>query len=119
MVRCDDEARGLIDFDFAHESERLYDVGTLLDEFGRAQDDGALEFERLKPLVDAYTAEAPLAEAERRLVPEAMIRRAATLVWYVVTRHGERAPGDIGGAPRYARRVTEIAARAEEIRAAF
>ena len=29
------EVRGLIDFDFAHETERVYDVGTLLDEFAR------------------------------------------------------------------------------------
>jgi hypothetical protein len=47
-----------------------------------------------------------------------MLRRAATLVWYVVTRHGERVPGDTGGAPRYAERVREIARSLEAIRAA-
>jgi Ser/Thr protein kinase RdoA (MazF antagonist) len=109
---------GLIDFDFAHESERVYDLGTFVDEFARLDDDGPLDLARVEPLLAAYTAEAPLARAERALLPEAMIRRAATLVWYVVTRHGERVPGDVGGAPRYAARVAEIAARAETIREA-
>jgi hypothetical protein len=52
------------------------------------------------------------------VIPEAMLRHAATLTWYVVTRHGERAPGDVGGAPRYAARVAEIAAGASAIREA-
>ena len=52
------------------------------------------------------------------MLPEAMVRRAATLVWYVATRHGERVPGDVGGAPRYAARVAEIVAHAREMRAA-
>jgi Ser/Thr protein kinase RdoA (MazF antagonist) len=110
--------RGLIDFDFAHESERVYDVGVLLDEFARDGDDEPLLLERVEPLLAAYAREAPLAPEERELVPEAMLRRAATLVWYVVTRHGERVPGDIGGAPRYAARAAEIVARASAIRAA-
>jgi Ser/Thr protein kinase RdoA (MazF antagonist) len=112
------DVRGLIDFDFAHESERVYDVGTLLDEFGRADDDAPLDLARIAPLVAAYADAAPLALDERELVPEAMLRRAATLAWYVATRHGERIPGDVGGAPRYARRVAEILARADAIREA-
>jgi Ser/Thr protein kinase RdoA (MazF antagonist) len=112
------DVRGLIDFDFAHETERVYDVGTLLDEFARAGDDAPLELERIEPLVAAYAEEAPMSRAERDVVPEAMLRRAATLVWYVATRHGERIPGDVGGAPRYAARVAEIVARGAEIRAA-
>jgi Ser/Thr protein kinase RdoA (MazF antagonist) len=112
------DVRGLIDFDFAHETERVYDVGTLLDEFARAGDDAPLELERIEPLVAAYAEEAPMSCAERDVVPEAMLRRAATLVWYVATRHGERIPGDVGGAPRYAARVAEIVARGAEIRAA-
>ena len=96
------DVRALIDFDFAHETERVYDVGTLLDEFARAGDDAALDLERIGPLVAAYAEEAPMTHAERDVVPEAMLRRAATLVWYVATRHGERVPGDLGGAPRYA-----------------
>jgi Ser/Thr protein kinase RdoA (MazF antagonist) len=112
------DVRGLIDFDFAHETERVYDVGTLLDEFARGGDDAPLELERIEPLIAAYAEEAPMSRAEREVVPEAMLRRAATLVWYVTTRHGERVPGDVGGAPRYAARVTEIVARAAEIRAA-
>jgi Ser/Thr protein kinase RdoA (MazF antagonist) len=110
------EVRGLIDFDFAHESERVYDLGTLLDEFGRADDDAPLDLGRIGPLVAAYADAAPLARAERELVPEAMLRRTATLAWYVATRHGERIPGDVGGAPRYAARVAEIVARAGAIR---
>jgi Ser/Thr protein kinase RdoA (MazF antagonist) len=112
------EVRALIDFDFAHETERVYDVGTLVDEFAREHDDAPLDLARVAPLLDAYAAEAPLAPAERDMVPEAMLRRAATLVWYVATRHGERMPGDVGGAPRYAARAAEIAANAGEIRAA-
>ena len=112
------EVRALIDFDFAHQTERVYDVGTLLDEFGRAGDDEPLDLDRIAPLVAAYAEEAPMTHAEREVVPEAMLRRAATLVWYVATRHGERVPGDLGGAPRYAARAAEIVAHAAEIRAA-
>jgi Ser/Thr protein kinase RdoA (MazF antagonist) len=112
------EVRGLIDFDFAHETERVYDVGTLLDEFARDDDDGPLLLARVAPLIAAYANEAPLAPDERELVPEAMLRRAATLVWYVATRHGERVPGDVGGAPRYAARAAEIVAHAPAIREA-
>jgi Ser/Thr protein kinase RdoA (MazF antagonist) len=68
--------------------------------------------------VAAYDAEAPLTADERDLLPDAMLRHAATLVWYVVTRHGERTPGDVGGAPRYAARVCEIARSVESIRRA-
>ena len=112
------DVRGLIDFDFAHETERVYDVGALLDEFARAGDDAPLELERIEPLIAAYAEEAPMSRAEREVVPEAMLRRAATLVWYVTTRHGERVPGDVGGAPRYAARVAENVACSAEIRAA-
>lgn len=111
-------ARGLIDFDFAHETERVYDLGAFLDEFGRENDDAPLALERLPALVAAYASEAPLTLAERELIPDAMLRHAATLARYVVSRHGERSPGDVGGAPRYARRVIEIAAAVEAIRAA-
>ena len=107
--------RGLIDFDFAQETERVYDVGALLDEFARADDDAPLDLERVAPLVDAYAREAPLSDAERATVADAMLRHAAFLTWYVVTRHGERSPGDIGGAPRYAQRVREIALAGPEI----
>lgn len=112
------DARGLIDFDFCHETERVYDVGVLLDEFARAGDDEPLDLARVGPLVAAYAEEAPLAPDERELVPEAMVRRAATLAWYVATRHRERVPGDVGGAPRYAARAAEIVANASAIRAA-
>jgi Ser/Thr protein kinase RdoA (MazF antagonist) len=112
------EVRGLIDFDFAHETERVYDVGTLLDEFARDGDDAPLDVARVTPLVSAYAQEAPLTPDERELLPEAMVRRAATLVWYVATRHGERMPGDVGGAPRYAARAAEIVANANAIREA-
>jgi Ser/Thr protein kinase RdoA (MazF antagonist) len=112
------EVRGLIDFDFAHETERVYDLGTLLDEFAREHDDAPLDLARIAPLLDAYAEEAPLTLGERDLMPEAMLRRAATLVWYVATRHGERVPGDVGGAPRYAARAAEIVANVDAIRAA-
>ena len=112
------EVSGLIDFDFTHETERVYDVGALLDEFARENDDGPLILGRVAPLLAAYAQEAPLAPEERELVPEAMLRRVATLAWYVVARHGERVPGDVGGAPRYAARAAEIVAHAGAIREA-
>jgi Ser/Thr protein kinase RdoA (MazF antagonist) len=116
-VRAGD-MRGLIDFDFAHETERVYDLGTLVDEFAREHDDAPLDLARIAELVTAYAGTAPLAPAERDVLPEAMLRRAASLVWLIVTRHGERVPGDVGGAPRYAARVAEIAAAATAIRKA-
>jgi len=116
VVVRDGRVRGVIDFDFVHESERVCDVGALLDEFARPGDDAPLDLGRIAPLVAAYEAQAPLTAEERASLPDAMLRRAATLVWYVVTRHGERAPGDVGGAPRYAARVREIARAIEEIR---
>jgi Ser/Thr protein kinase RdoA (MazF antagonist) len=118
VVFAGGHVRGLIDFDFAHETERVYDVGTLLDEFGRANDDAPLDLALIGPLIAAYADAAPLAPAERELVPEAMLRRAATLAWYVASRHGERVPGDVGGAPRYEARAAEIMARGDEIREA-
>jgi Ser/Thr protein kinase RdoA (MazF antagonist) len=116
VVVRDGAVRALIDFDFVHESERVYDLGALLDEFARDGDDAPLALDRIAPLVAAYDADAPLTAGERDTLPEAMLRHAATLVWYVVTRHGERVPGDVGGAPRYAARVREIARAIEDIR---
>jgi Ser/Thr protein kinase RdoA (MazF antagonist) len=110
--------RGLIDFDFVHETERIYDVGALIDEFARSDDDGALDVTRIAPLVAAYAEEAPLSATERATLPDALLRHAATLAWYVATRHGERTPGDVGNAGRYAARVAEIAANAGAIRGA-
>ncbi|HTD38912.1 MAG TPA: phosphotransferase [Candidatus Limnocylindrales bacterium] len=110
--------RALIDFDFAHETERVYDLGVFLDEFARDGFAARLDVARVAPLLAAYAEAAPLSASERELVPEAMVRHAATLVWYVVTRHGERVPGDVGGAPVYAARVREIAAHADAIREA-
>jgi Ser/Thr protein kinase RdoA (MazF antagonist) len=118
VVVRDGAVRALIDFDFVHESERVYDVGAFLDEFGRAGDDAPLDYGRLGPLVAAYESEARLTADERAVLPDAMLRRAATLVWYVATRHGERSPGDVGGAARYAARVREIAGSVEAIRRA-
>ena len=111
------DVRALIDLDFAHESERIYDVGALLDEFAREHDDAPLDVARIAPLLAAYAEEAPVSGIERALLPEAMLRRAATLTWYVTTRHDGRVPGDVGGAHRYAARVAEIVAGAAEIRA--
>lgn len=112
------DVRALIDFDFAHETERVADLGTLLEEFGRPGEDEPLDTALVAALIASYAEEAPISADERALVPEAMLRRAATLVWYVVTRHGERVPGDVGGAPRYAARVAEIVRLAPRIRAA-
>ena len=116
FVRDDERVRALIDFDFAHESERVYDVATAADAYARENEDGLLDYDRLAAFVSAYDRSAPLVAIERELLADEMIRRNATLVWYVVSRHGERTPGDIGGAPRYAARVTEIANAYETIK---
>lgn len=116
FVRDDEGVRALIDFDFAHESERVYDVATAADAYARENEDGLLDYDRLAAFVSAYDRSAPLVAIERELLADEMIRRNATLVWYVVSRHGERTPGDIGGAPRYAARVTEIANAYETIK---
>jgi len=116
VVVADGSVRGLIDFDFAHESERLTDLGALLDEFARADDDAPLQVERIGPLIAAYDAIVPLTDDERELVGEAMLRHAAALTRYVVGRHHRQSPGAIGGAARYARRVLEISAALEGIR---
>ena len=116
VVEADGEARGLIDFDFTHETERIADVGALLDEFGRDDDDGPLRLDRIAPLVEAYDREAPLTPDERTLLPDAILRHSAQLVSLVVTRHGERAPGDVGGALRYAERMREVSRLTAAIR---
>jgi homoserine kinase type II len=116
VVVAESAVRGLLDFDFAHETERVYDVGALLDEFARDDDDGPLRLERIAPLVAAYAAAAPLSAPERAALPDAMLRHAALLTWHAALRPGERAPGDVGEAGRYAARVREIARASTEIR---
>ena len=106
----------LLDFDFTHETERAYDVATAADAFARADEDAPLDRDAAEAFAHAYHVAAPLATEEWRFLPELMIRRNAMLVWYVVTRHGERAAGDIGNAERYARRVAELDAWARERR---
>jgi Ser/Thr protein kinase RdoA (MazF antagonist) len=96
-----------IDFDFAHETERAYDLATAVDEFGRADDDAPLDLARGLGFVRAYEAQAPLSEPEWAALPSLAVRRNATLAWYVVTRHGLRARGDVGNAARYVRRACE------------
>lgn len=108
FVRDREESVGLIDFDFAHETERAYDVATGIDEFGRAGDDAPLDLAAAAEFARAYGDELALAAAERAALADLMIRRNATLVWYIVTRHGERVPGDVGNAARYLARVREI-----------
>jgi Ser/Thr protein kinase RdoA (MazF antagonist) len=98
----------LLDFDFTHETERAYDVATAADAYARAGEDAPLDTEQAEAFVRAYHAAAPLSAEEWRFLPELMIRRNAMLVWYIVTRHGQRAAGDIGNAERYARRIAEL-----------
>jgi Ser/Thr protein kinase RdoA (MazF antagonist) len=98
----------LLDFDFAHETERAYDVATAADAYARAGEDVPLDTTRAETFALAYHAAAPLGAEESRFLPELMIRRNAMLLWYVIARHGQRAPGDIGNAERYARRVAEL-----------
>lgn len=115
VVQADGKAVGLIDFDFAHESERIVDIGGLLDEFGRDHDDAPLDFSRVPALIAAYAADAPLTADERELLPDMMLLHALTVVAHVVQRHGERTPGDVGDAPRYVGRALEIAKNVERL----
>jgi homoserine kinase type II len=102
------DVTGLIDFDFCHETERVYDVASSADAFGRSDEDAPLDLGAAAAFAAAYHAEAPLTDEEWQLIPSLMIRRNAFLVWYLVRRHGERAVGDVGNAERYVRRVVEI-----------
>jgi homoserine kinase type II len=99
---------GLIDFDFSHETERAFDAGSAMDAFARETEDSSLDSEAALAFARAYHAAAPLSSAEWALLPDFMLRRNAFLIWYVVSRHGQRAFGDIGNADRYARRVLEL-----------
>ncbi len=110
----------LIDFDFTHETERAYDVATAADAYARPAEDGPLDPRLFAAFVRAYDAELALAPDEWAVLWDMAIRRAAMLVWYVVTRHGLRARGDVGGAPAYVERLRELhahARRAEDVRA--
>jgi len=117
VVARDGSAAVLIDFDFAHETERAYDVATGADAYARADDDAPLDPQRFLAYVRAYDAVAPLARAEWQSLWDFAIRRNAMLAWYVVTRHGERARGDVGAAPRYVARAREMERYARERRA--
>lgn len=99
---------GLLDFDFAHETERAFDVGSAMDTFARENEDAPLDLESAIDLARAYHSAAPLSQTEYDLLPDFILRRNAFLIWYVVSRHGRRAFGDIGNADRYARRVLEL-----------
>ncbi|MBV8602423.1 MAG: phosphotransferase [Candidatus Eremiobacteraeota bacterium] len=113
--RSGDATVGLIDFDFAHESERAYDVAIGIDEFARARNAAPLELDAAAAFADAYASELKLAAAERKALPDLMIRHSATLISYIVSRHGELAPGDVGGAPIYLERIREIERVREEL----
>ncbi|MBD5634397.1 MAG: phosphotransferase [Candidatus Eremiobacteraeota bacterium] len=113
-------AVALIDFDFTHESERAYDVATAADSYARDAEDGALDARRFAAFVRGYDAALPLAPDEWSVLWDMAIRRSAMLVWYVVTRHGERRRGDVGRAPVYVERLRELeryARAAEDLRA--
>jgi Ser/Thr protein kinase RdoA (MazF antagonist) len=86
---------GLIDFDFTERSERAYDVAVGMDEFGT-------------DFVADYDQEIGLGTAEREALSDLRIRRNAMMVWYIVTRHGERLRGDVGNASRYLDRLREM-----------
>lgn len=109
--------KGLIDFDFAHETERVYDVATLIDTFARMDEDAPLALPRARAIARAYHAAAPLTPAEWHVLPAMMIRRNAALVWHVVSAHSARVPGDVGNAARYVARINELVARIRELRA--
>lgn len=101
-------ASALIDFDFAHETERAYDVATAADAYARTDEDAPLDPARFLAYARAYDAAVPLGPAEWKALPDLAIRRNAMLVWYVVTRHGGRARGDVGSAARYVARACEL-----------
>lgn len=101
-------ASALIDFDFAHETERAYDVATAADAYARSDDDAPLDPARFLAYARAYDAAASLAPTEWEALADLAIRRNAMLVWYVATRHGARVRGDVGAAGRYLSRACEL-----------
>jgi Ser/Thr protein kinase RdoA (MazF antagonist) len=119
VVTRDGVVRALIDFDFTHETERAYDVATAADAYARRNEDAALDPAAFLAFARAYDAALPLAPDEWNVLWEMAIRRNAMLVWYVVTRHGERRRGDVGRAPLYVERLRELdrLARGNRLRA--
>lgn len=114
VVCAEGRAIALIDFDFVHETERAYDVATAADAYARRDEDAPLDHERFLAYARAYDAVAKLSLAEWDALYDLAIRRAAMLVWYVVTRHGERVRGDVGASARYVARLRELERIASE-----
>jgi Ser/Thr protein kinase RdoA (MazF antagonist) len=109
VVTAGGAVTALIDFDFTHETERAYDVATAADAFARTSEEAPLDPARFAAFARAYDAALPLTADEWSVLYELAARRSAMLVWYVVTRHGERRPGDVGRAALYVERLRELA----------
>ncbi len=108
VVSAGGAVAALIDFDFTHETERAYDVATAADAFARASEEAPLDPARFAAFARAYDAVLPLTGDEWAVLYALAARRSAMLVWYVVTRHGERRPGDVGRAALYVERLREL-----------
>jgi Ser/Thr protein kinase RdoA (MazF antagonist) len=74
----DGEVAGIIDFDSAHETERIYDLATIIDSFARPSPSGRVDGACAAAMLEAYDETAALSEAERRSIGAMLVRRAAT-----------------------------------------
>ncbi len=108
IVRENGVTTALIDFDFAHETERVYDVAAAADEHARADDDAPLDPAAFRKFVAAYREEAPLAEAERRSMAAHLIRRNAIQTWHAIAGVVGRDAAALRRAERYAARCLAV-----------
>jgi Ser/Thr protein kinase RdoA (MazF antagonist) len=114
IVRDGGVTTGFLDFDFAHETERIYDVAAAADEHARADDDAPLDPAAFRAFVAAYGEGAPLAPAEHRCMAAHLVRRNAVQVWHAIANASERDAASLARAQRYAARCLAVRALTAE-----
>jgi homoserine kinase type II len=108
VVRDDGRTTAFLDFDFAHETERVYDLAAAADAFARADDDAPLDVEAFRAFVAAYAEEAPLASAEHSVMAAHLVRRNAVQAWHAIASVSDRDAAALARARRYAARCTHV-----------
>jgi homoserine kinase type II len=108
VVREAGRTTGFLDFDFAHETERVYDLAAAADAFARADDDAPLDTDAFRAFVATYAEEAPLANAEHRVMAAHLVRRNAVQTWHAIANASDRDAAAFARARRYAARCTQV-----------
>ena len=110
VVIAGSKAVGVIDFDFLHYSERLYDVATLIDSLTGTQPHRDAEI--INEVIETYDSTVPLRTAERRALDLFRVRRNLAMLWYIVARHGTLRGTPLRNARRMAALARTLGARA-------